>query len=103
MIIVVSVGNKAKHMFFDNTRHKQIQYSYQECHRRDNHSEQCVRSTNVYDAYICFDFENVTCSFVYRVIAAMLNGIIREIDAIYDLSAFTATLDIILSFAKVSY
>lgn len=31
----------------------------------------------------------------------MLTGIIKEIDAIYDLSAFIATLDIILSFATV--
>lgn len=33
----------------------------------------------------------------------MLNDIVKEIDVIYDLSGYTATLDIILSFATVSY
>lgn len=33
----------------------------------------------------------------------MLGDVVKDIDAIYDLSAFTATLDIILSFAKVSF
>lgn len=36
------------------------------------------------------------------VIAVALNEIVKEIDAIYDLSGYTATLDIILSFATVS-
>lgn len=31
----------------------------------------------------------------------MLSGIVREMDAIYDLSGFTAILDIILSLATV--
>lgn len=39
----------------------------------------------------------------FRVIAVMLNEIVKEIDAIYDLSGYTATLDIILSFATVSW
>ncbi|XP_055320057.1 mutS protein homolog 4-like [Sitodiplosis mosellana] len=36
------------------------------------------------------------------VIASMLNGIMKQIDVIYDLSGFIATLDIILSLATVS-
>ncbi|XP_031634258.1 mutS protein homolog 4-like [Contarinia nasturtii] len=36
------------------------------------------------------------------VIAQMLNGIMKEIDAVYDLSGYTATLDIILSYATAS-
>lgn len=36
-----------------------------------------------------------------RVIASMLNDVVKEIDAIYDLSGFTATLDIILALATV--
>lgn len=39
--------------------------------------------------------------WIYRVIAVMLNEIVKEIDVIYDLSGFIATLDIILSFATV--
>lgn len=31
----------------------------------------------------------------------MLNKVVKEIDVIYDLSGFVATLDIILSFATV--
>lgn len=40
---------------------------------------------------------------IHRVIAVMLNQIVKEIDVIYDLSGFIATLDIILSFALVSF
>lgn len=38
---------------------------------------------------------------IYSIVAVMLNEMVKEIDAIYDLSGFTATLDIILSFAAV--
>lgn len=38
---------------------------------------------------------------VYRVIADMLSNVVTEIDAIYDLSGFVATLDIILSLTEV--
>lgn len=38
---------------------------------------------------------------IHRVIADMLSKVVKEIDVIYDLSGFVATLDIILSFATV--